>query len=318
MKLKPIHPFEPVTEEKIPTGSNWISQIKWDGVRVLTYYDGNEVKLFNRQLNERTAIFPELTAIKSYSTANSVILDGEVIALDKEGKPSFHEVMRRDGIRRVERVNDVRKEVPIYYMIFDVVFYNGEWVNDQPLRERLNLLSQIINPNDLMQLVPSQTDGQNLFEVVRQHDLEGIICKNLNSRYTINGKNDEWKKIKNYKDVIAVVGGVTYRAGIVNSMLIGLYDNHQQFFYIGSVGTGKLTHSEWQQFTKMIEPLKTAQKPFANQPERQNNIQWIQPVITVKVNYIEWPEGHSLRQPSIQAFVDQAPESCKIIEEKGR
>jgi bifunctional non-homologous end joining protein LigD len=318
MKLQPIHPFEPVSAEEIPTGSTWISQIKWDGVRVLTYYDGNEVKLFNRHLNERTNIFPELTTIKSYSTAKSVILDGEVIALDKEGKPSFHEVMRRDGIRRIDRVNEVSLEVPIYYMVFDVIFYNGKWVNDQPLKDRLSLLSQIINPNNLIQLVPSQADGQSMFEVIRQHDLEGIICKNLNSRYTINGKNDDWKKIKNYKDVIAVVGGVTYRSGIVNSMLLGLYDHQQQFWYIGHVGTGKLTHTEWKQLTNTIEPLKTEKKPFVNQPERQNNIQWLQPVITVKVNYIEWPKGHSLRQPSIQAFVDHAPESCKIIEEKGR
>ncbi|CQR46425.1 Putative DNA ligase-like protein/MT0965 [Paraliobacillus sp. PM-2] len=151
-------------------------------------------------------------------------------------------------------------------------------------------------------------------EVAKKHDLEGILSKNLNSRYIIKGKNSDWRKIKNYKDLIAVIGGVTYRGGIVNSMLLGLYDNNNQFLYIGHVGTGKLTRAEWQNFTKLIEPLRTNHKPFANQPERVNKIQWLQPLLTVKVQYIEWPKGHSIRQPSIQAFVDHDPENCRLSE----
>ncbi|WP_066297908.1 ATP-dependent DNA ligase [Bacillus sp. FJAT-29937] len=312
MKLNPIIPFEPVSSEEIPKGSEWISQIKWDGVRVLTYFDGQEVRLFNRKLNERTNIFPELTNVKSYTSAKSVILDGEVIALDKDGKPSFHEVMRRDGIRRTDRVKDVINLVPIYYMIFDVVLLNGEFVNNYSLMDRLNLLSEIIIPNEQIQIVPTQNDGHILFDVTKEHDLEGIICKNLNSQYIINGKNSDWKKIKNYKDLIAVVGGVTYRSEVVNSILIGLYDNEDQFWYIGNVGTGRLTGSEWKELTKAIEPLKIIDKPFINHPERLNKVQWLRPVLTVKVQYIEWPEGHSLRQPSIQAFVVHDPQKCKF------
>lgn len=314
MKLNPIIPFEPVSSEEIPEGTEWISQIKWDGVRVLTYFDEKEVKLINRKLNDRTNIFPELTDIKSFTSAKSVILDGEIIALDKKGKPSFHEVMRRDGIRKLDRVKDVMNAVPIYYMIFDVVYYNGEFINNYSLKERIDLLSKIIEPNEQIQIVSTQNDGYTLYEVMKQHDLEGIICKNLNSPYIINGKNSDWRKIKNYKDIIAVIGGVTYRSGVVNSMLLGLYDNQNQFLYIGHVGTGRLTGAEWKEFTKIIEPLKINHKPFINQPERLNKVQWIRPVLTVKVQYIEWPEGRSLRQPSIQAFVDQAPEKCRLKE----
>lgn len=314
MELKPIVPFEPVTSNKIPDGTEWISQIKWDGVRILTYYDGEETKLFNRRLNERTNIFPELTNIKSFTSASSIILDGEVIALDQKGNPSFHEVMRRDGIRRLNRVSQAIEAVPIYYMIFDIVFYNGEWTNNLPLKERLDLLSSIIEPNNQIQIVPINTDGSNLFNVAKQHNLEGIVCKNLNSRYIIDGKNDGWQKIKNYKDLIAVIGGVTYRAGIVNSILVGLYDDKNQFWFIGHVGTGKLTNAEWRDLTKVVETIKSLEKPFVNDPKRIKDIQWIQPILTVKVQYIEWTEGHSLRQPSIQAFVDQDPKSCQFRE----
>lgn len=312
MKLDLIIPFEPVHSEEIPNGSEWISQIKWDGVRVLTYFDGHEVKLFNRRLNERTAIFPELTNIKSYTSCKSVILDGEVISLDNEGKPSFHEVMRRDGIRRLDRVKDAMSEVQIYYMIFDIILLNGEMVNNYPLKDRLDLLSETIEPNEQIQIVPTQKDGNALFEVITEHNLEGIVCKNLNSRYDINGKNSDWRKIKNYKDIIAVIGGVTYRSNIVNSILIGLYDNNNQFWYIGHVGTGKLTRADWRELTNKLEPLKINGNPFINNPKRLNEVQWIQPIITVKVQYIEWPKGRSLRQPSIQAFVEIEPEKCKF------
>lgn len=318
MNLNPILPFEPISSDEIAEGPEWVSQIKWDGVRLLTYFDGQEVKLFNRKRHERTNHFPELTNIESFTSAGSVILDGEVIALDEAGKPSFHEVMRRDRMRRLDRVKDVMSAVPIFYMIFDVIFYNGEWIHHHPLKERLDLLTQIIKSNEQIQIVPTENDGHTLFQAIKQHDLEGVICKNLNSRYIINGKNSNWKKIKNYKDLIAVIGGVTYRSGVVNSMLLGLYDKQSQFWYIGHVGTGKLTAKEWNEFTKVIEPLKINHKPFINRPERLNAVQWIKPVVTVKVKYIEWTKGRSLRQPSIQAFVDQDPTTCKLDGEKGR
>jgi len=314
MELNPIFPFEPISSDIVPIGPEWVSQIKWDGTRILTYFDGKEVKLFNRKLNDRTNIFPELTNIKSYSTAQSIILDGEVIALDQNGNPSFHEVMRRDGIRRMDRIDSAIEAVPIFYMIFDILFYNGEWVTQLSLQERQNLLSEAIQPNKQIQLVPNNTDGVALFEVAKQHNLEGIVCKNLNSKYLIHGKHNAWQKVKNYKDVIAVIGGVTYRSGIVNSILVGLYNENKQLVFIGHVGTGKLTKSEWKDLTTVINNLKIENNPFSSQPKRIKEIQWIQPLLTVKVQFIEWTEGHSLRQPSIQAFIEKDPKECTLTD----
>ncbi|RYL92306.1 DNA ligase [Sporolactobacillus sp. THM7-4] len=309
---KPITPFEPILSEEIPDGAGWIHQIKWDGVRILTYYDGREVRLCNRKRNERTGIFPELVDIQSYASAESVILDGEVIALDQEGKPSFHQVMRRDGIRRPDRVKQAIMEIPVSYMIFDILFYNGEWIHHRSLKERLELLTKVVTPNKRIQVVPTEKDGHALFDVIKRYNMEGIVSKDLSSAYIIKGKNASWRKIKNYRDLIAVIGGVTYRSGTVNSMLLGLYNKQNQFCYIGHAGTGKLTSSDWKKFTERIGTLKTTTRPFTNQPERVKNVQWIKPVITVKVQYIEWPEGHSLRQPSIQAFVREDPEQCRL------
>lgn len=312
MKLTPVIPFEPVSTETIPQGEHWIAQIKWDGVRVLTYYDGENVKLYNRKVRERTFHYPELTTIQSYCTAHSVILDGEIIALGSDGKPSFHEVMRRDGIRRQERVKEIQKSVPITYMVFDVVHVNGKWINKRPLKERIEILSNIVMPNDHVQLVTVHHDADTLFEVVKQYQMEGIVMKDLNASYAFNGKDKRWQKKKNVQDLIAVIGGVTLRNGIVNAVLLGLYDDHGHLWYIGHAGTGKLTKAEWRELTERIKPLIAEKRTFVNQPERIKDAIWVKPVIAAKVQFMEWTNAKSLRQPSIQAFVDAAPEECKI------
>lgn len=310
MRLQPIIPFEPKDVDKIPYGDQWIAQVKWDGVRVLTYYDGEEVRLFNRRLNERTLHYPELSTIKSYCTANSVILDGEIISLGSNGKPSFHEVMRRDAIRRMDRVKEVQKYVPITYMIFDVVYSNGQWLNKRSLKQRIDILSNIIIPGDHVQLVPSHHDAETLFDVIEQQEMEGILIKDLSSKYYINGKNDRWQKKKNYRDITSVLGGVTLRNGIVNAVLLGLYDENGQLWYVGHAGTGKLTQADWRSLTERVHPLVTKERPFVNKPERLKDAIWLIPEITAKIQFAEWTTGHILRQPSIQAFVDTPANEC--------
>lgn len=311
MDMKPIIPFEPIRTEVFPQGEDWIAQVKWDGVRVLTYYDGSRVQLFNRQLNERTGQYPELTPIENYCSANSVILDGEVIALEK-GKPSFHQVMKRDGIRRLEKVDRVKQQIEISYMVFDLLFYNGDWVNTLPLKERQKILHEILRPQERVQVVDNFPDAPSLFEAIKGQDLEGIVCKKLSSTYAIGGKDNRWQKVKNYRDIIAAVGGVTLRDGIVNALLLGAYDSEGQFWYIGHAGTGKLTQSDWQELTHRIQPLRRKDSPFVNRPARMKEAIWLEPEYTVKVRFMEWTGGGTLRQPSIQAFVQVRPSECRL------
>ncbi len=307
--MKLIKPFEPIRKDEIPSG-DWITQIKWDGVRILTYYDGKEIRLFNRKKNERTKNYPELIDIKSYCKADSVILDGEIIVLGDDGKPSFHGVMRRDGIRRFEKVEYMQSVVPITYMIFDILYLNGEWINKRPLIERLNILKDIIKPDDNVQLVASHDDPAALFEVIKQNGMEGIVMKKPHGQYVIGGKSDAWVKVKNYRDLIAVVGGFTLSGGLINSILLGLYDKGGELHYVGHTGTGKLTNEDWRQLTKVLTPITIKKRPFINKPDREKEAYWVEPKLTVKIMYAEWTTGHSLRQPSIQAFVDVLPEQC--------
>ena len=315
--LEPIKPMEPISSTQIPTGDEWIAQIKWDGVRILTYYDGKCVRLFNRKKNERTDHYPELLNISTFCSAKSVILDGEVIALAEDGKPSFHEVMRRDGLRKLDKVKFLRQSVPIFYMIFDVLYLDGVWVTSKPFSERSQLLHSIIQPNETIQVVSSFENGEELFQLMENQGMEGVVMKRQSSTYQI-GQKQEWMKVKNYQDLIAVVGGYTLRQGTANSLILGLFDDEGHLYYIGHAGTGKFTHQEWRTLTDQLKQIETTDRPFKTAVEREDEAHWVHPKLTVKITYAEWTAGRALRQPSIQGLTDAEPLSCRFEKDMQR
>ncbi|WP_233532022.1 ATP-dependent DNA ligase [Paenibacillus alkalitolerans] len=302
--MNPIVPMEPASSDTIPDTDEWLAQIKWDGVRICTYYDGHAVRLFNRKTRERTLHYPELVDLRSYCGALSVILDGEVIALGDDGKPSFQKVMRRDGIRRMERVQAARQAVPVTYIIFDILYYNGEWVNKLPLLQRMDMLQTVVKPNESVQLVSSADNGEALFEVMKQQEMEGIVVKKKNSPHLIGEKKDLWLKIKNYRFVNAVIGGVTLSGGVVNAVLLGLFDEEGRLWYVGHSGTGKLSRQDWRNLTERMMPLLAKGRPFVNEPAGLRDALWVRPEVTARIKFAEWTEGgRALRQPSIQELL---------------
>ncbi|WP_338707996.1 DNA ligase [Paenibacillus amylolyticus] len=308
--FKPLIPFEPISRDTLPTGPQWIAQIKWDGVRMLAYEDGHELRLVNRRLHDRTAQYPELVTPRNLCSGSSYILDGEVIALDPDtGKPSFYHVLRRDRMSRPEGIAQAIHQIPVTYMVFDILFYEGKWVTDQPLADRQRLLHGVLNTAPHVQEVTNTLDAASLLTVMRQHQMEGIVCKDLTSSYGIQGKDQRWQKVKIMHDVYAMIGGVTYRSGIVNAVAVGVYDG-PDFVYIGHVGTGKLNANTWRELTHQVEPLIRQDRPFHNVPERSAETTWVEPRIGVKVQYMELTHHNTLRHPSIQTFADVTREDC--------
>ncbi|OME97536.1 DNA ligase [Paenibacillus amylolyticus] len=308
--FKPLIPFEPISRDTLPTGPQWIAQIKWDGVRMLAYEDGQELRLVNRRLHDRTAQYPELVTPRNLCSGSSYILDGEVIALDPDtGKPSFYHVLRRDRMSRPEGIAQAIHQIPVTYMVFDILFYEGKWVTDQPLSDRQRLLHEVLNTAPHVQEVTNTLDAASLLTVMRQHQMEGIVCKDLTSSYGIQGKDQRWQKVKIMHDVYAMIGGVTYRSGIVNAVAVGVYDG-PDFVYIGHVGTGKLNSNTWRELTHQVEPLIRQDRPFHNVPERSAETTWVEPRIGVKVQYMELTHHNTLRHPSIQTFADVTREDC--------
>jgi bifunctional non-homologous end joining protein LigD len=311
MNLKPVKPFEPVQADGMPTGDGWIAQVKWDGVRMLTYFDGTETRLINRRLHDRTRQYPELADTSVWCSASSFVLDGEVIAL-RNGKPSFYKIMTRDNLRHEAAIRQAAGREPVTYMIFDLLYLNGEWLTSRPLRERQERLAEIVRPRGNVQLVDNVTDGEHLLAVMKQFGMEGIVCKELSSTYVPGGKDGRWRKVKLMRDVVAAVGGVTLRNGIVNSLLLGLYAEDGRFMYIGHAGTGKLGRADWRKLTGRLLPLALPRRPFANEPQRAEGAVWVRPEIAVKVQFLEWTPQGTMRHPSIQAIVDAPAEECRF------
>ena len=312
MRLTPVKPFEPVSVDRLPSGGEWIAQVKWDGVRMLSYFDGKEARLINRRLNDRTLQYPEFADPTAYCSGSSFILDGEFIAFD-ENRPSFREIMKRDSLRRSSLIGAAVPRIPVTYMIFDVLYANGDWVTDRPLFRRQALLEEIVRPNERVQLCRNFTDADALFELMGSRRMEGVVCKDLNAAYGIGRKDDRWRKRKIARDLYAAVGGVTYNGNTVNSLLLGVYDESGGFRYIGHAGTGKLKREDWRRLTERIPPIASATMPFSGRPERYKDATWVVPRIVVRVQYMEWTAGGTMRQPSIQAIMteDLLP-SCTI------
>lgn len=306
----PIIPFEPVLREHLPTGPDWIAQIKWDGVRMLAYEDGEALKLFNRRRHERTLQYPELAVKRNLCSAQTYILDGEVISLDPEnGTPSFYHVLRRDRMSKPDVISQMVHQLPIAYMVFDILYCNGRWVTNQPLADRQRLLHEVLIPSPHVQEVANTDNPDTLLAVMRKHRMEGIVCKDLRSTYGIQGKDARWQKVKIMHDLYAMIGGVTYRDGIVNAVAVGVYDG-PHFVYIGHVGTGRLNSETWRDLTRQVAPLVRQERPFSNAPERSAETTWIQPQIGVRVQYMELTHHRTLRHPSIQAFAEVTREDC--------
>ncbi|WP_442601880.1 ATP-dependent DNA ligase [Paenibacillus sp. KN14-4R] len=310
MDLKPIIPFEPISSNISPVGDKWIAQIKWDGVRMLHYFDGNNTRLFNRKMHERTLQYPELLDTEAFCKAQSVILDGEIIAFDTN-KPSFYEIMKRDSLKQTQKIKLSINKIPVTYMIFDILLYNGNWVINKSLEHRQKLLENIIVPRNNVQIVKNFSDGQILFNLMETHQMEGVIYKDLTSTYSTNAKDGRWRKQKIMIDLFAVVGGVTFRGQVVNSLLLGLFDE-ERFIYIGHAGTGKLKQKDWIGITNLAKELVIDKIPFVNEPERHKDAVWIKPELLVKVEFLEFTPRGTMRHPSIQAIVNVDKSECTV------
>ncbi|MNB88331.1 putative DNA ligase-like protein [compost metagenome] len=313
MQMKPLIPFEPIRTNTFPSGNNWIAQVKWDGVRMLYYFDGMETRLFNRKMNERTKQYPELLDASAFCKAQSVILDGELIAFDAK-KPSFHQIMKRDSLRQIQNIRLSINNVPVTYMIFDILFINGAWVIDKPLEYRQQLIEEIIMPNNNVQIVQNFSDGNTLFELMNQYQMEGVVYKDLSTSYMIKGKDSRWRKHKISNDLYAVVGGVTKNNNLVNSLLLGLFTDEGNLIYIGRAGPGKLTNHDLHLLTEYTNKVLLTKKAFSNEFEKCKDVFWVKPELSVKVEYLEFTPGGTMRHPVVQAMVNFIKEECTITQ----
>jgi len=303
---------------------HWLFEIKWDGYRAIAFLENGEVRLMSRNHNELTGRFSELRALSQSINAKSAVLDGEVVVLDDQGRPSFSLMQQRTGFRSHGRQTTPGGDFPIQYYVFDLIYLNGYDLRRVTLGERKGVLREIVTDSDIVRYSDHFVGtGTALFNVAKQKGLEGIIAKKANSCYE-ERRSREWQKIKITQTVDCVIGGYTDPEGsrqYFGSLMLGLYDKKKQLIHVGNAGTG-FNYALLKEISQVLKGIDSTTNPFAG-PTEPKKAHWVKPARVAEVKFTEWTHetnegGLKLRAPVfIGLREDKNPEDCTFAGQQG-
>jgi len=299
--------------------SPWGFEFKWDGIRALAYVEGGRVRLVSRSGEDVTARYPEIHLMGRALGSREVILDGEVVALDEKGRPSFEQIQQRMGLTSESEVRRKMNLVPVIYMVFDLLWQDGHSLLNLPYAERRRRLGQLKLSGPSWQTPPwEKGGGEAMLEASAKAGLEGVMAKKLDSQYEPGRRSGAWLKVKNHNRQELVIGGWLEgegkRRGYPGALLVGYYDKDKKFVYAGKVGTG-FSDAMLEKLTAMMKPLEQAKNPFeVGSPERKAH--FVKPKLVADFEFVEWTRSGQLRAPSFKGLRDDKPAS-KVVREGG-
>lgn len=318
-----IYPMLATAIEKPFDGDDWLFEIKWDGYRAVAFIENGKVRLVSRNQNELTHRYPELKDLPQFVKAKTAILDGEVVALDDQGRPSFSLMQQRTGFRPGGKRGTVNADVPVLYYAFDLLYLDGYDWRKVPLEKRKEKLESVIVGGDVLRFSDHYArEGKALFEVAKQKGLEGILAKRRECPYQ-ERRSSDWLKIKIRHRVECVIGGYTEPEGSrahFGSIVLGLYDKQGRLIHVGQAGSG-FNQKSLAEIWSMLKERETKQKPFYGEVEALRKVYWIKPELVAEIEYAEWTEGASggsgskLRAPVFLGLRDDKdPKECLLEE----
>lgn len=290
-------------------------ELKWDGVRLLAYCEEGRTRLYSRTQREVTRQYPEFADLHSRLKLSNAVIDGEIFVADEDGRPSFELIQQRINQSRPSDVKRTAAEFPAQLVCFDLVFADGEWIGDKRLSERRELLDEALSFDDSVVCPePIAEKGIAFFEAAKARGLEGIVAKQISSRYMPGKRTRSWLKIKVVNTVEAVIGGWSPgrggRSSTFGSLLLGLYDG-KDLRYIGSVGTG-FTDRTLKELQATLNEIETQKSPFAERIPVPA-LHWVKPRLVCEVEYREMTSQLILRAPSFKGLrPDLSPEDCRL------
>ncbi len=276
----------------------WIYEIKWDGYRAIAEVNKKEPRLYSRNgLSFKTdypVVYEALQQIKK-----NIVLDGEIVALDAEGKPSFQ------LLQQYAKDNTI----PICYYVFDCLYLNGKSLEDKPLLERKEILRKNIKDSDVIRYCDHVAErGKDFFEAIKQQGMEGMIAKRADSTYAEHSRSNDWLKVKNVIMEEAVIAGYTEARGSrkhFGALVLGVYKRNK-LVYIGHTGTGFDTQT-LKDLYQQLQPLVTDKSPFDVKIPVNAPVTWLKPKLVCNLKFTEiTDEGHRRHPVFMGLRIDKA------------
>jgi bifunctional non-homologous end joining protein LigD len=307
-----IHPMLATLVDEPFSDPEWIFETKWDGFRSICFVKNKKSRFVSRNQIDMTPQYPELAPVALQIDAREAILDGEIVALDKDGRPRFQLLQPRVG--RKSGIEALRGSGHIVYFVFDLLYVDGYDLMSCPLVERKAVLEQILKPANFVKLSEHIAgDGEQFFKQIEKFRLEGMIAKRASSPY-VQKRTRDWLKVKTIQRSEVVIGGYTEPRGSrshFGALVVGLYRGHD-LHYVAHVGGG-FNQRTLAEIYKLVQPLKTRASPFVDAPKTNEPVQWIRPKLVAEVKFSEWTADYRLRHPVfIGLREDKKPEDCRF------
>jgi bifunctional non-homologous end joining protein LigD len=319
----PAEPRDPFPESVVPMlarlselpakSDGWAAEVKWDGVRAIAHCRPGRLRLRSRNLNEVTAQYPEVRRLSRQLGSREAVLDGELVAFDEAGRPSFARLQQRIHQTSESTVRRRMKTHPVSYVIFDLLYLDGRDLTDQPYSRRRELLDAL-ELNGPSWQTPAYSTGppSELLEASREHGLEGIVMKRLQSRYSPGKRTGEWLKVKNVGRQEVVIGGWQpgegRRRGSLGSLLIGYHEPGEEgpaLRYAGKVGTG-FSERDLAMLAERLAPLERKTSPFtAGKPPK--GARFVEPELVAEIEFRELTGEGLVRHGSFKGLREDKP-----------
>jgi DNA ligase D-like protein (predicted ligase) len=296
-KARFIAPMLLLRTEKLPEGAEWLYELKLDGYRTLAIKSGGQVQLRSRNNNDFSLSYPVITKALG-PMPDETVIDGEVVALDEQGLPSFNALQNYGSSR-----------APLHYFIFDVLILKGQDVMNRPLIERRKLLEKHLLTNLSQPIANSPllgSDLKSLIESVKAQRLEGLVAKHRDSKYQPGLRTGAWRKMRINQGQEFVIAGYTPSVSNFDALVIGYYEG-SKLMYVARTRNGFTPASRVSLFNK-LKPLATKDCPFANVPEKKAGrwgagltaakmaeCRWLKPVLVGQFEFVEWTPDNHLR-----------------------
>jgi bifunctional non-homologous end joining protein LigD len=314
-----IRPMLATAVEDAFDNPDWLFEIKWDGYRAVAFIEEGNARLVSRNQNELTQ-FPELRDLPKSITAQRAIIDGEIVALDEQGRPSFSLMQQRTGFQPGKPRSPGREGVPVVYYAFDLIYLDGYDLHRVGLEKRKELLQSVLKSGHVVRFSDHYLEkGRELFQVAGKSGLEGILAKKRTSFYH-EDRSPDWLKIKITKRQECVIGGYTDPEGsrqYFGSLVLGLYDKRGRLIHVGQAGTG-FDQKALKEIYGQLHPLETKANPFDGEVSGLKQFHFVRPKLVAEIKFSEWTHetaegGMKLRAPVFMGLrFDKDPKECRL------